>query len=501
MFEPMNPAGVTLDHYREHGDGFGSASLDEVAELNKALSAGEIRGSASTGQPGDGSALKVESLESTLKNVTYRAQNAVLWGDIDKLPAYNTVEEYNRLESYGSDGGAFNAEGELPNEEDSTYTRQAQLVKFMGNTRVITHPMTLVRTAHGDVMAREATNGTLWIVRAVDRALFFGDSAVLPKEFDGYIKQQRDSFATLEAWQASEQVIDLRGQPLEEGHLEKASEIITANFGFPSDLYLSTGAASDLNHVFYPRERFNNPLPVNGQAGLNITSFTTGAGIIKMRPDVFLKPSAGRAYNAAAISSKAPAKPTKDGVTPIAVVNNATNSRFVTGDAGNYFYAVSAINKNGESQLEVLKTTATAVVANDGIDLKFTDGAGTYATDGYRIYRSAKGAASYQTTYYPLFDVSTTQLAAGYDGGAAGLIRDLNRYLPSTSKALFLQRDTEVVSFKQLAPLMKMDLAILAPAYRFMVLLYGTPQLYAPKKMVTFLNIGRRSVATVPYIT
>ena len=48
-----------------------------------------------------------------------------------------------------------------------------------------------------------------------------------------------------------------------------------------------------------------------------------------------------------------------------------------------------------------------------------------------------------------------------------------------------------MIEFAQLAPLMKMDLAILSPAYRFMVLLYGTPFLYAPKKLVRLINIGR----------
>ena len=38
---------------------------------------------------------------------------------------------------------------------------------------------------------------------------------------------------------------------------------------------------------------------------------------------------------------------------------------------------------------------------------------------------------------------------------------------------------------------MKMDLAVISPAYRFMVLLYGTPLLFAPRKMVRFVNIGR----------
>ena len=83
------------------------------------------------------------------------------------------------------------------------------------------------------------------------------------------------------------------------------------------------------------------------------------------------------------------------------------------------------------------------------------------------------------------------QLTTGYDGGAAGAVRDRNRFLPGTNQAMLVQSDTDVYSFKQLAPLMKMDLATLAPSTRFMILMYGTPMLYAPKKMVRYINIGR----------
>jgi hypothetical protein len=62
--------------------------------------------------------------------------------------------------------------------------------------------------------------------------------------------------------------------------------------------------------------------------------------------------------------------------------------------------------------------------------------------------------------------------------------------MPNTDQAILFQMDNEVIEFAQLAPLMKMDLALLGPAYRFMILLYGTPFLYAPKKMVRLVNIG-----------
>ena len=90
----------------------------------------------------------------------------------------------------------------------------------------------------------------------------------------------------------------------------------------------------------------------------------------------------------------------------------------------------------------------------------------------------------------PIFKVSAKEVAAGYDGAAEGLVRDKNRSLPGCEESFLIDNQEEVWSFKQLAPLMKMDLAVLSPATRFMLLLYGTPILYAPKKMVTFKNIG-----------
>ena len=91
-------------------------------------------------------------------------------------------------------------------------------------------------------------------------------------------------------------------------------------------------------------------------------------------------------------------------------------------------------------------------------------------------------------------DVSLDDVTRGLDGATAGNVRDLNRFLPNCDQAMVMQFDDEVLEFAQLAPLMKMDLAMLAPAYRFMVLLYGTPLLYAPKKMVRIINIGNKIV-------
>ncbi len=68
---------------------------------------------------------------------TYEMDEIKLFKSIPKVPATNTVEEFNRLISYGRGGSKrFNlgwmTEGDLPEEEDSTYERVTMLIKYLG---------------------------------------------------------------------------------------------------------------------------------------------------------------------------------------------------------------------------------------------------------------------------------------------------------------------------------------------------------------------------------
>ncbi len=113
-------------------DGFGVSSAQQLEELNKALGTG-TEGEA-YGDYNDMSALRPQSLEGTLKVVTAKQEHIKFWKELSKKPAYNTVEEFNVLDSYGGNSSPFFTEGGLPNEEDSNYIRQSQMVKFLGTT-------------------------------------------------------------------------------------------------------------------------------------------------------------------------------------------------------------------------------------------------------------------------------------------------------------------------------------------------------------------------------
>ena len=511
----MENLSVSLSSYA-HGSGFGSdannsanLSSQQLAELSKALEAGQLQGGAlGNANQTNGGALKTESLESSLKLITFRESDIRFWKRFPKTAAYNTVEEYNQHTSYGTDRGGFNNEGELPEEEDSQYVRKAEHVKYLGVTKTVTHPMQLVNTNVGDIVQKETTNGIMWILRKADRALFYGDEKVVSQEWNGLYAQHlnNDQFANLEEYYSSSLVVDLRGGPLTEANIESGAQTLLTKFAQPNLMVAPPVVFSEFAKGFYARQRILS----GGTQASNMTGATTGYhisnfqsmyGLIDFEYDIFAAKNPGKLSSVGASSPKAPAAPTA-GAAPDVVASDGL-SRFADG-IGDYYYAVSAINRYGESAMTQLGTTVTVANADDAVDLAFTATAGPYTPNAYIVYRSKKSPSGdfAHTEMYPIMTVPATgtdskrgSLANGVDGGTAGLIRDRNRVLPDTQEALLLQGDSDVIEFKQLAPLMKMPLAKLGPADRFMVLLYGTPIVYAPSKMVRYINIGTKIVS------
>ncbi len=505
----MSNLSVNLDAYSHSGglsdQDVSQASLSggDLQELNKALEAGHLQGGA-IGDAGQttGGALKVESLESSLKLITFRESDIRFWKRIPKKAAFNTVEEYNVLSSYGADfRGGFNNEGELPEEEDSIYTRKAELVKFMGTTRSVTHPMQLVRTHIGSVVQQEISNGIMWLLRKANRGLFYADSNLIAQEFNGLYAQHLDNpeYATLEDWYNGDNVIDLRGKTLKESDIETATHNLLRKFAQPNVLMAPPVVLSDFAKGFYARQRIMQGGSLQGQhTGGQMTSFVSQTvGTIALEYDIFARKQDGKATTAAANSTKAPSAPTSVSAT---VVTSDAISKFSDG-VGTYFYAVTAVNRYGESSLTQI-TAGLVTVANvdDAVDLEFTATAGAYTPSSYRIYRSKidPTTAYADTIMYPIFEIPAAgsdakrgSLANGVDGAAATKVRDRNRWLPEGQDAFLMDENADqVFCFKQLAPLMKMPLARLSPADRFMILMYGTPILFAPSKVLRFINVG-----------
>lgn len=446
-------------------EGFGTSSIEELAELRKALDIGYAM--PVTGTQFD--SLRVESLDSTLKVLTYSSTHLRMWNMIPKEDAYSTVEEYNQLVQYGPDGGGFVPSGVLPETEDSTYNRANQLVKFLGTTRTVNHPATLVRTMPADLIAQETQNGALWLMGKANSALYFGDSDGNPLEWNGLIKQIETGGGT---------IIDLAGQPLQATDIENGAQVIIDNFGFPSQMFANPKTFTDFSKAYYQFQRFAAPNVTPGQAGTPITGFQTLSGNIAFQPDTFIK--RGGAPPAATANQNVPNAPTVTVGSP-----TGTDGVFLASDAGLYYYQITAVNRYGESLPTAISTSAN-VAATNHVPLTITDGGGAFPATGYRIYRSLKGVAT--ATLFTGKVVPRASTNGVYT--ATTTWNDMNQWRPGTSQGLLLDMTGQSLTFKQLSPMIKMNLAVVSPAIRWMQLLYGTPIVFAPKKNVIFRNIG-----------
>lgn len=466
---------VSLNDYENFGSGFGVASGADVAQLSKALNTGDYAQADGVDGRVNGAALQVESLENSLKVLTYSDQHVKFWKKIAKTPAYSTVEEYNQLLSYGSQTGGFVPEGVLPETDDSQYRRQASFVKFLGTTREVTHPMTLVRTAHGDAIARENQNGILWLMKQVEHALFWGNSSLAAPGKEGV------QFDGLDRLIDAENTIDIAGKELTDVNINEGAQMLIENFATPTDLYLPFETLANFSNSYFPKERVIMPTQNAGyRAGLVVNDFQTIGGSVSFQPDLFLQKTKPLSTSGTG-GTKAPTAPA---TVTAAITTDGTGAQFGKSGAGTYKYAVTACNRFGES-VPTYVTTDVALTSADlmkGVTLTITNSASLVVEpEWFNIYRSeADGTALFQIMQVP---------AGAITASGTTTAKDMNDTMPNTYTAFMGEFTPEVIAFKQLAPIMKMNLATLGPSIRWMILLYGVPQLYAPKKWMKFKNI------------
>ncbi len=488
---------IGLENYSQ---GFAGDEMVGQQELSKAMQAGQITGRDTTGLSLTQEPLKVESLEAALKVLEFRTQDIKLFNALPKKTAYNTVEEYLQLASYGAERGGFYDEGELSDVEDSTYIRRAEHVKYMQVTGEVTLQAQMVRS-YVDAMRQEVQNKMMWVLRLADRALTKGDSDVIAQEFNSIYKQHQsvgtttgDLYADNFSYYNSGTVLDLRGESIKQEHIEQAAVQVDLNYGTATSFFGPTTMVSTLSQDYFNRQRIlfgpGQTQGAVGQLGTVATSIATTLGSVSLNSDKFMKADPAKDSTSSATSAFAPSAPSIGGVSAVA---DDPQSLYQGSDAGNVFYAVSALNKKGESTLTI-HDTAVTIAAGTSVDIEVTPTAGANPTQGFVVYRTEVTNAddSAGLRFFPIFKVSAAHTAAGYDGASANTIRDRGMFLPNTDQGFVAQMDDEVLAYKQLAPISKLDLAILAPSRRFIVFSFGTPVLFQPRKLVRIINAGKK---------
>lgn len=461
--------------------GGGELPYEQIAELQKALTAGYGTDVAAlTG----GAALRIQSLEKTMLSTIQENKHFALFNRLNKTNAIATVDEWTEQSGVGGfPGGSVNSETGSIAAATGSYARRVGLVKYLMTRREVSFVQTL-QGALANSEAVEAQNGALQLLTDAEFLSFEGDSAVVSLEFDGIVAQLKAGIAAGDL--QADQILNADGQSLASIDLiNKAAAFISGygNFGTPTDLFMSQLTQSDFDTGLDPA--FRVPLtdvPGGGiRLGSPVVGIRTSWGNIKTNPDVFIRDEAQlkpfQVDFAALATANTAMKPT------LAIDASVTDaaSTFTAARAGNYYWLVTGLNQNGQSDGVV--TAQTAVAAGKRARLTITRSGAAQET-GYAIYRSRLNGTNAAADFRLMARVACAGATTVYD--------DLNLDIPGTSKAYILNMGigAQAITWRQLLPMLKFPLyPTVSATIPWAQLLFGFLRLGKRRHHVVIKNI------------
>lgn len=484
--------------------------LGQAEELMKTLQVGHGYLGAPTSLVGGG-AFGVESIDNTLKSVTYDASNLVMWPAIAQDKAYSLVEQYVRTNAYGDGGSPYIPESGSPVMNDAEYNRHAQKVVFFSTRRGVSLASTLVRQNFGgDIEGRETQSGTLWMLEKLEREMykgmadfsnagkFDGSMAAIPLKIQNLnlsgaemqIRSGDNDFSAqaraFDGYGGTQSVILTKdGDILNESDFEDLANTLAENFGRPAEMHLAPKNLSDFIKQFYPKERVNNLGVVDGKAGYIVREMVTTAGGISLKPNVFLKPKEAKKSQADRVGCPGVVGGLENAAVASVVSGSgnlldqaAAGSKLLAGDV--YVYEVTAVNEQGEAAASLVSEPVTIAADGNNVSFFIVAPVSGFAPTHYAVYRtSATGAGVKQFIGYVAYSAAKTKFT------------DLGNKVGGAAAAYMLDMRPEIMIWKQLSPLLKINLAPVTTAKEFLLWLAGCLIIFAPRKSGIIENIGK----------
>lgn len=455
----------------------GSIMVDENG-MRKAFEAGEGTGSDMTDLDTltGGRAITVENIDRQLKVTAENRKDLKFFNLFRKQPIYAVLDQWMVLSDHGTSAdqhayGKWRDESSFPKTSDTTLERKVDATKFIRDMRDLTQvadTVTMMADKHNIIN----NAGAITVLKGVELATIFGNSSLISTEFDGLYTKLLAAYNNgfIDA------IVDCRatgsdsksqGGDITEEKMDIGAENIMNNFGAATHFIMPTKVKSDLNKILTVGRRANLPqiqqdaaralllgVPAAGYASdFAYSGWDDGTDPhFNFVPsiDTFFPSGESNAMKSPTAdfpnSVDAPAEPTS--VT--AAVATDASSKFGAGDAGDYWYTVSAVDADGKS---VATAIASAVTVAAGQKVTLTVTCADSTITGLAIYRSVLGAADSTDTRW-IADVAVT------DPVSTTEVIDLNLILPGCSCAVMVSNapETDAIDYRQLMPFMRMQL-------------------------------------------
>lgn len=430
-----------------------AGALGDLGDLQKALEASNYQTDVATLT--GGGALGVQSLDTAMKTTIQENEHFTLFNRLSKTGATNIVDEFVRQSSVGGFlGGSTNSQMGVIRAANGEYSREIGLVKFLMTLRQVGYVLNIGKNII-DATATEERGGALQLLTDAEYLLFHGNAEASPTQFDGIFKQLDDEIAA--GKMSSDNIVDLDAQPLED--IEAISKINVAvsrygSWGRSTDIFLPNSVQQDLNMGLDPAFRWTPQGTNTPMIGAHVEGIRLQNGVLKTNMDTFIHDEEHPMVYPFEVSQAAIAT-SNVAILPGSLTIDAsasdTASNFSTARAGNYYWAVAAIDASGKGMTAIVKSPQTAVAAGKKAVLTITRSAGA-SESGYAIYRSRQNGTNVTNDFRLVKIVKCA--------GATTTYTDLNRDIPGTVSVPLLNMGpaADAIGWRQFQSMTKIPL-------------------------------------------
>lgn len=470
---------------------------NDIGELTKALQASNYETDVS--QLTGGGSLGIQSLDTAMKTTIQENDQFTLFNKLAKTNATNIVDEYVRHTGVGGFlGGSTNTQMGVVRAAQGDYAREVGNVKFLMTLRQVGYVLNITNNLTS-AMASEERGGALQLLTDAEYLLFHGNADASPTQYDGIFNVLDKEIAA--GTVPGDNVVDMQGEALDS--IEAFSKIAVAvrrygSFGRVTDTFLPISVQNDLNMGLDPAFRWSEGGGNTPMIGAHVEGIRLQGGVLKTNMDVFLHDEAHPMTMPFQVTHSDVAA-SNSGINPVSVTVDAsasdTASQFSTARAGNYYWAVASIDKDGKGFSQIVKSSQTAVAAGKKAVLTITKSSAGTET-GYAIYRSRQNGTNANDDFRLVTIIKKT--------GDTTTYTDINREIPGTVKAPLLNMGpgADAIGWRQFQPMTKIPLPFGVggvPVYSWFQFLFGYLRVTKPKHHGYIKNILPKNAVWRPH--
>lgn len=479
---------MTENINKQVGEGEKRASVDLSSKAEEAVKSALVAGySIDPNAQNGGQALKLESLEADLKNLTYGSNDFTILPQLLNLgvvKAESTVEQYTTFLRHGRVGHQiFQPEIGIGSVNSPDMKKQHVNLKFLVDVKQQSFAVQVAASIEDAAKINEE-DAMIVLGKTMEWATFYGDSDLTSGD-----KGDGLEFDGLQKLIPAENHLDLRGGSLTPEVLNQAAVLIGHGFGVATDAYMPIGVKADFGNQFLGAQRIIVPTNDGTTAGVNVDKFISARGEISLNGSTIMDADDLLDLTQQP-NPKAPAAP-KFTAVEVKSANGQFSAEETKDDQGNVIYPaevnanlhyrVVAVGHHGDSFAS--DDVASKVTAADS-GVKITVSLSSMQReipDYVAIYRQALT----DDNYYLIGRVPTSAMQ---DSNTI-VFTDLNGRIPATADVFVGEMRHNVLAMLQFIPMSKINLAVVTTATSFAIMTSVALCLYIPKRFVQIHNV------------